>query len=61
MIAEVDGSDMEPKEKTKEIKKLTTKVNVMNLFWMMCNGVDTYEQARLAVQLHQEALSLIHI
>ena len=55
MIAEVDGSDLEPKEKTKEIKKLTTKVNVMNLFWMMCNGVDTYEQARLAVQLHQEA------
>ena len=55
MIAEVDGSDMEPKEKTKEIKKLTTKVNLMNLFWMMCNGVDTYEQASLAVQLHQEA------
>ena len=55
MIAEVDGSDMESKEKAKEIKKLTTKVNLMNLFWMMCNGVDTYEQARLAVQLHQEA------
>ena len=55
MIAEVDGSDMEPKEKVKEIKRLTTKVNLMNLFWMMCNGIDTYEQARLAVDLHKAA------
>ena len=54
-IAEVDGSDMEPKEKTKEIKRLTTKVNLMNLFWMMCKGIDTYQQARLAVDLHKAA------
>ena len=40
-IAEIDGSDMEPKEKVKEIKSLTTKVNLMNLYWMMCNGIDT--------------------
>ena len=54
-IAEIDGSDMEPKEKVKEIKSLTTKVNLMNLYWMMCNGLDTYEQARLAVDLHKDA------
>ena len=55
MIAEVDDSDMESVEKTKEIKRLTTKVNLMNLYWMMCHGVDTYEQARLAVELHKES------
>ena len=54
-IAEIDGSDMEPKEKVKEIKSLTTKVNLMNLYWMMCNGIDTYQQARLAVDLHRAA------
>ena len=54
-IAEVDGSDLEPKAKTDEIKRITTKVNLMNLYWMMCNGLDTYEQARLAVDLHKDA------
>ena len=54
-IAEIDGSDMDPKAKTDEIKRITTKVNLMNLYWMMCNGLDTYEQARLAVDLHKDA------
>ena len=32
---------------------LTRKSTVQNLFWMVCNGVNTYEQACDAVRLHE--------
>ena len=41
---------------TLEAKKaLKTKSLVQNLFWMMCNGIDTYAEAVEAVKLHQKA------
>ena len=39
----------------KEKQALKTKSLTQNLFWMMCNGIDTYPQAVEAVKLHQEA------
>ena len=33
---------------------LKRKTTVSNLFWMMCNGINTYEQAVEAVKLHDE-------
>tara|TARA_B100000287_G_scaffold75193_1_gene67081 strand:- start:1278 stop:2621 length:1344 start_codon:yes stop_codon:yes gene_type:complete len=41
---------------TKEGKKaLKTKSLTQNLFWMMCNGINSYADAVKAVKLHQEA------
>jgi len=41
---------------TKEAKKrLKTGSLSQNLYWMMCNGIDTYQEAVLAVKYHQEA------
>lgn len=31
------------------------KSSVVNLFWMMCNGIETYEQAVEAMYLHEES------
>ena len=42
-------------EKILEEKSLTRASAVQNLFWMMCNGVNTYEQAVAAVEFHEEA------
>ena len=39
----------------KEKQALKTKSLTQNLFWLMCNGIDTYPQAVEAVKLHQEA------
>ena len=39
----------------KEKQALKTKSITQNLFWMMCNGIDTYAEAVKAVKLHQEA------
>ena len=33
---------------------LKRKTTVLNLFWMMCNGINTYEQAVEAMKLHDE-------
>jgi len=38
-----------------EVKTLTRASAVQNLYWMMCNGVDTYEQVVRAVELHNAA------
>lgn len=38
-----------------EDKVLVRPSAVMNLFWMLCNGVETYEQAVEAVILHEKA------
>lgn len=42
-------------EEILEKKVLTRASAVQNLFWMMCNGVDTYDQAVTAVELHNTA------
>ena len=36
-------------------KILTRSSAVQNLYWMMCNGIDTYDQAVDAVELHNNA------
>lgn len=38
-----------------EDKVLVRPSAVMNLFWMLCNGIETYEQAVEAVILHEKA------
>lgn len=49
-------SKMVDKASTKKEKQaLKTKSLTQNLFWLMCNGIDTYPQAVEAVKLHQEA------
>lgn len=37
-----------------EDKVITRPSAVMNLFWMMCNGIETYEQAVDAMILHEQ-------
>lgn len=37
------------------IKPLTRASAVQNLYWMMCNGIDTYEQVVAAVKQHDAA------
>ena len=37
-----------------EETSLKRKTTVLNLFWMMCNGINTYEQAVEAMKLHDE-------
>lgn len=36
-------------------KVITRPSSVTNLFWMMCNGLETYEEVVEALQLHEEA------
>lgn len=36
-------------------KCLVRSSAVQNLYWLMCNGVDTYEQAVSAVEMHEQA------
>ena len=43
------------------MKTLTRASAVQNLYWMMCNGVDTYEQVVRAVELHETAHILTRI
>ncbi len=45
----------------KEKKALKTKSITQNLFWMMCNGIDTYAEAVKAVKLHQEAYANVNL
>lgn len=40
---------------TLEDKIIVRPSTVMNLFWMMCNGVETYDQAVEAVILHEQS------
>ena len=42
-------------EEILDLKTLTRASAVQNLYWMMCNGVDTYEQVVRAVELHNTA------
>lgn len=42
-------------EEILEEKTLTRASAVQNLYWMMCNGIDTYEQAVSAVEQHNKA------
>jgi len=42
-------------EEILEEKVLTRASAVQNLYWMMCNGIDTYEQAVSAVEQHNKA------
>jgi len=42
-------------EKILDLKVLTRASAVQNLYWMMCHGVDTYEQVVRAVELHNTA------
>lgn len=42
-------------EKVLDEKTLKRKSAVQNLFWMMCNGIETYDQAKEAVLLHEKA------
>jgi len=42
-------------ENVLEEKSLVRSSAVQNLFWMMCNGIETYEQAVSAVELHEKA------
>lgn len=42
-------------DKILDVKVLTRSSAVQNLYWMMCNGVDTYEQAVAAVEAHEKA------
>jgi hypothetical protein len=42
-------------EEILDVKTLTRASAVQNLYWMMCNGVDTYEQVVRAVELHNAA------
>ena len=34
-----------------------TQSLIQNLFWLMCNGIDTYQEFQLAVKYHQDAYS----
>ena len=38
-----------------EVVKLKRKVVLQNLFWMMCNGINSYEHAQQALELHEKA------
>jgi len=42
-------------EEILEEKILTRASAVQNLFWLMCNGIDTYDQVVSAVELHNAA------
>lgn len=42
-------------EEILEAKSITRTSAVQNLYWMMCNGIDTFEQAVSAVELHEVA------
>jgi hypothetical protein len=42
-------------EEILEEKVLTRASAVQNLYWMLCNGVETYDQAVAAVELHNDA------
>jgi hypothetical protein len=42
-------------EEILEEKILTRASAVQNLYWMLCNGIETYDQAVTAVELHNDA------
>ena len=42
-------------EKIFDEKSLTRASAVQNLYWMLCNGVNTYDQAVSAIELHEKA------
>ena len=47
LIDEADSKD--------EVNKIKRKSTIQNLFWMMFNGIVTYQQAKVAVELHEKA------
>ena len=47
--------DMIDQQDCGDQKEITKKSTVMNLLWMMLNGIETYEQAKEAVILHEIA------
>ena len=42
-------------EEILDLKALTRASAVQNLYWMMCHGIDTYDQVVRAVELHNAA------
>ena len=54
-LSEYIGQMIDAADSKEDKAKLKRKVVVQNLFWMMCNGVATYEQAVEAVRLHEVA------
>jgi hypothetical protein len=42
-------------EKIFDEKSLTRASAVQNLYWMLCNGVNTYDQAVSVIELHEKA------
>jgi|TARA_R100000030_G_scaffold58167_1_gene43790 hypothetical protein len=42
-------------EEILDVKSLTRTSAVQNLYWMMCNGLDTYDQVVAAVEAHEIA------
>ena len=54
-LSEYIGQMIDAADSKEDKTKLKRKVVLQNLFWMMCNGVVTYEQATEAVRLHEDA------
>ena len=53
----MDFTTLMLQEEILEAKSLTRTSAVQNLYWMMCNGLETYDQVVAAVELHETAYS----
>ena len=51
----MDFTTLMIQEEILEAKSLTRTSAVQNLYWMMCNGLETYDQVVAAVELHETA------
>ena len=51
----MDFTTLMLQEEILEAKSLTRTSAVQNLYWMMCNGLETYDQVVAAVELHETA------
>lgn len=51
----MDFTTLMLQEEILETKSLTRTSAVQNLYWMMCNGLETYDQVVAAVELHETA------
>jgi hypothetical protein len=51
----MDFNTLMHQEEILEEKSLNRTSAVQNLYWMMCNGLETYDQVVEAVELHEEA------
>lgn len=54
-LSDYIGQMIDAADSKEDKAKLKRKAFLQNLFWMMCNGVVTYEQATEAVRLHEVA------